>query len=125
MSTGDTMEVSSSNYPLNYPNNVDCLSVFGFVGDDSESVAFVIYVVELNLEDGMDYLYIGNGTEVTDTNTIGQLTKSNSTIVVPGATMWLWFISDDSVVEQGFLVTVEITSNNKGNGNEVNISIIG
>ena len=69
----------------------------------------------MDLENRYDLLFIGNGSEITDGNTLAKLTSTvaPNSFIIRGAVMWMRFKSDGSVVRQGFYVNIESVSNDE------------
>ena len=120
MSIGDSVNITSPNYPAVYPNSGDCVCHFHSTSDENAGSNFVVYIHDFGMEKNFDFLFVGNGSEVTDENTVSTLTDTiaPNSFVIPSAVMWMRFKSDHSSTQQGFFVRIEVTSNN-GQGKPV------
>ena len=98
---------------MNYPNNADCVRYL-HSQTDSSGVHFKIYILQLSLEANYDFLKLGYGSDVTDDTTVVQLTSTESpnSVIIYDSTMWIRFISDWSGKRLGFVLYIELTSNN-------------
>ena len=110
---GDTTNITSPDYPVNYPNNADCVCYLHSI--DELGGYFKINILQLNLEATYDFLTLGYGSEVTDNSTVVTLTHASTpnSIYVFDSIMWTRFTSDHSSTHSGFLMQIKITLNNR------------
>ena len=103
LNRGDEPTVSSSNYPNNYTNNA--YEVWRVTAPEDYSV--VVRVVDLDLEQGYDFLDIGYGRSPGSLTRLQELTGSEVpqyAITSPGSELWIRFTSDSFEVRRGFLL---------------------
>ena len=93
----------------NYSNSNDC----GFsIQPASSPSTITLNFSQFALEDGYDYLYIDDGTSTTIGTSLGVFTGSSipSNITSTTGSMYLRFVSDSFIIDQGF--TASWTSSN-------------
>ena len=103
LNRGDEPTVSSSNYPNNYTNNA--YEVWRVTAPEDYSV--VVRVVDLDLDQGYDFLDIGYGRSPGSLTRLQDLTGSEVpqyAITSPGSELWIRFTSNSFEVRSGFLL---------------------
>ena len=99
---GETVSITSPNYPLNYPNYANQWWLLGTQHD----LATVLHFIDFQLESSYDflYVYVGNTSYsqfATLKTTLSGYTLPND-IVSTETYTWLHFSSDYSVTYRGF-----------------------
>ncbi|KAJ8029520.1 Ovochymase-2 [Holothuria leucospilota] len=103
---GDEIELTSPNYPRNYPNNQR--KEYLYISEPSSHLS--VQWLDFDLEFSFDFLYIGPNREEAM-----QLTGSRipEDFITPSNTLWVLFTSDYSINYSGFSMIIRVV---KGNG---------
>ncbi|XP_077864850.1 cubilin-like [Saccoglossus kowalevskii] len=93
--------ISSPNFPMDYPNSIDCVWII----DISSNLSVKIDFINFETEAGFDWLIIGEGYDPYDHE---QYRFSGSelppTIISETSVVWLRFTTDYSITKQGWLL---------------------
>ncbi|XP_072168051.1 uncharacterized protein [Diadema setosum] len=100
LNVGETTNLTSPNYPGNYPNNADVLWLISV--PDNYSV--LVSPVQFQTETYFDSLAIGTGDSPSEETVVGIFDGFNFThdLRFLSPRIWIYFSSDSSVTEQGF-----------------------
>ncbi|XP_070564553.1 cubilin-like [Ptychodera flava] len=102
--TGPSGNISSPSYPSYYPHGVSCQ--WDITVDDQKLIKFTFHVFDL--EDGYDYLYIGDANSEDDAALVeltgDELPKAQ---IIDTYSSWVQFTTDLSRNGQGFYLTYE------------------
>ena len=81
---------------------------------------FRVLILEQNLEARYDFLTMGVGSEVVESNTVVKLTHNTfpNSVHITGPAMWVTFTTDGSGTRSGFSLQVAVVSSN-GTGKHV------
>ncbi|XP_011679634.2 uncharacterized protein LOC105445595, partial [Strongylocentrotus purpuratus] len=119
---GESLTIVSTNYPNNYPNNINTQWLVSGPADDQIMAVFSTFDLEYN----HDFLRVGSGLDPDDTASLLATLSGSSLpdiIVSNNNEMWLVFTSDGSNTELGFRVNIEVSIarnyTDLGNGTEV------
>ena len=113
---GESLTVTSPNYPNNYTNNARMQRLVS--GPADSQIVAIFHSFEL--ESGYDFLSIGSGLDSSDQTSL-LVTLSGSIlpedVVSINNEMWLNFTSDSSVTRKGFWMEIMVfePSNTTGN----------
>ena len=99
--------VTTPNYPLSYPNHLDC--VWYFTSNDSPYGAFLITIYIAVVEILYDTFSIGKGLTVTSESRVVKIDSATalSSVSVDAPAMWIRFASDQSVGYEGVLIKIQ------------------
>lgn len=113
ISLGETFNITSPYYPLNYPNHQDCICIVHSSDHALGTIDFVVTILHFILEASYDFLILGTGqVAATDDNTDSEVITltygdyPTDGINIVGPTMWMRFTSDFSSNRQGFFLSV-------------------
>merc|ERR1712223_1710402 len=101
MNNSENGQVSSSDFPSPYPNDAECVWHI----EVSDGMILKITFIELEIEDGYDFLYINDGDSI-----FAELLLKVSGNIVPNpiestsSESIILFRSDSSVTEKGFKI---------------------
>ena len=107
MALGQSVNISSQNYPGFYGDNLACHWQFS----NSDDTGFSITIHDILLSPGGDYLYIGHG-ENTIIHQAQWVLPDGTTFVVDDSRVWFTFITSKAIRQRGFLVEVKAVSVN-------------
>ena len=107
--------ITSPNYPNNYPNGKDCQTTIRFAVDQIVTVTFEAFAVEAHSTCAWDYLAIYDG-DSTNSPMIGSKlcgigTHVGTTIQATGNAMTILFHTDNVVRESGFKLVANAGKN--------------
>ena len=118
LSIGEVFNLTSPYYPLNYPNDADCVILIQSSNDTNiTNVIFHIYILHQNLETRWDFLAVGSGAEVTERSKIKELTSDvhPKSVIVPGPVLWMRFRTDARTSKEGFFLQIQMSQNSTCN----------
>lgn len=104
-----TIDITSTNYPANYPNNEEC--IWFVSGPDGKHI--YVEVINFNTELLYDLVTIGNLLNINDLgsatiSTSGNLAQTGTerppAFLSTGEIVWARFVSDGSKTEDGFTI---------------------
>ncbi|XP_077990120.1 cubilin-like [Glandiceps talaboti] len=112
---GETIAVTSPNYPMNYDNSLNCVWTFSTV----DGAHLVIRFISFQTEQAYDYLDIGEGLNHLDLSMTTLRHQSGSTapsdITTTSPNAWITFTSDTSINSVGFEVNITAVQPMAGN----------
>ncbi|KAJ8020947.1 Enteropeptidase [Holothuria leucospilota] len=114
MMSSDIIDITSPNYPSNYPDNQAILWVFE---TEDPSAQIRLHFLHFDLEDGYDFIYAGSGWDPYDSGSYLLQHTGNTLpedVVSTGNRMWVGFNSDYSVHKQGFFIRVSVDGEEGG-----------
>ncbi|XP_070570522.1 CUB and sushi domain-containing protein 1-like [Ptychodera flava] len=102
---GDSVVISSPNYPEPYPNNTACK----WTVNSPNGTYLFVYFKSFDLEQGFDFFSSGRGFQPSQNSSdvwmhSGSVAPANYLSV--GTAMWLTFTSDNIIDDTGFQLTV-------------------
>lgn len=101
------VEITSPNFPNNYPNSDQCQWFLHSPTDKELNV----YIQSFDTELDFDILRLGNGVSVLDTSTlIAELSGSvgaGTNYTTSTSSMWMTFVTDNDKPKQGFRLIVQ------------------
>ncbi|XP_072033280.1 uncharacterized protein [Amphiura filiformis] len=103
---GTQVNLTSVNYPNNYPNNAQC--EWNIIAKEAGKI--VVSFLDFNLERNYDYLYIGHSPDVVSADLILSGTKGGSApdiFATNESTLWITFVTDYSVTKRGFALLLQ------------------
>ena len=103
--SADLKNLTSANYPANYPTDLLCSWIIVSV----EGYRIIVDVLYFELERGYDFLIMGSGDNPSDiASTIGRLTGiiKIRRFASVGDIMWFKFVSDRTGTTRGFDINV-------------------
>ena len=100
---GTTVQISSPNYPFNYPNNAECTWIF----NGSNDAVFLLSFEEVYTEEEYDFVRAGKGN-LPGENTVMSISGEHVDISVSieGPIIWMKFESDEISDRMGFTVLI-------------------
>ena len=103
LSMGTTEQISSPNYPFNYPNNAECAWIF----NSSNNAVFVLNFQEVYTEGEYDFVRTGKG-DLPGKNTVMAISGEyvNISVSIEGPIIWIQFESDEIGDRMGFTILV-------------------
>ncbi|XP_033110640.1 tolloid-like protein 2, partial [Anneissia japonica] len=108
LNVSEVYELTSPNYPDDYPENSNCL--WRFISPSSTRIQ--IYVINVDIEDYFDKLIIGFGDNpyVLESRmwTSAYVSGVNETIASPYNKVWIKFLTDYSIEYSGFKVRIKV-----------------
>ena len=106
-SNNEIVPLSSPRFPSNYPNDLLCEWTVTATGSRSR---ITIRIIDFDLEDGYDFLTMGNGAVSSDADAtvivaLTGLAKAR-TVTSEGQNMWINMATDRTGVAMGFLIDI-------------------
>ncbi|XP_077870444.1 CUB and sushi domain-containing protein 1-like [Saccoglossus kowalevskii] len=103
--TAGKVDVMSPNYPQDYPDNALCQ----WLTTNEDGNDIMVQFVDFDTEEGYDYFFSGNGNDPSQNSSViwahsGSVLPSNYRS--SGDTVWIRFVSDNSVSRSGFHVSL-------------------
>ena len=107
VTTGDTFEISTPNYPYFYPDNIACTWQFA----SSKNIgSYAIHFLEFHTHEN-DYLILGKGEGVmspeSGIRTFSAAVPSHVVVLIKEQVIWLVFQSDIFGTLTGFSLMIE------------------
>ncbi|XP_077995833.1 bone morphogenetic protein 1-like [Glandiceps talaboti] len=113
LTSGNHVQITSSNYPENYGDNEDCT----WTVTNSDGGNILLNFVNFDTESGYDYVQFGSGSS-PDANAEKQTgNTAPSDFTSSGDTAWIYFHSDGSQTRSGFQLTATAVGGD-GDGNQ-------
>ena len=107
MVNGDSLNITSPNYPYYYQNNLDCTWIFSA---KEETGSFSIHFLTFDLQPKYDKLFIGRG-DISSLeerlHTFSSLLPSNFVVIIEETAIWIKFTSDFTRASGGFQLQIE------------------
>ncbi|XP_072041734.1 membrane frizzled-related protein-like [Amphiura filiformis] len=106
MELDEVQYITSPNYPVSYPSNLNCIWLI-FGTDDNEGI-FTVRFLQFETEVNFDVLAIGIGNDSTE-NRIQEFHDFHfvNSISLNVSSFWISFTTDSRVTASGFVVTIE------------------
>ncbi|XP_070542875.1 tolloid-like protein 1 [Ptychodera flava] len=105
--TSTSVDVTSPNYPANYPNDVRCEWI---IRQNGPGKLFVDYV-DFATEAGYDHYFAGHGDQPSVNSTVEVWAHSGQNLpqsfISDDDSVWMRFVSDSSTTDRGFHAVVE------------------
>jgi hypothetical protein len=104
VSKTEVITLTSPGYPMPYSNNLVC----EWSVSASEPRRIVIKIVDFEMEDGYDFLTVGDGENSIHGSTLVSLTGDiwMNTITSSGSRMWIKIATDMTGVARGFHLNI-------------------
>ena len=101
--TTSTGNITSVNYPSDYPNNADC----SYIIEVTDASSIGIHFRDFKTQPENDVLHYGHGNVVNMDDVLDtyQGISIPDDITVQGNAVWFRFVSDDSVADRGYWLT--------------------
>lgn len=104
---GEGGPLASPGYPDSYPNSE--YIVWSFTAEPAGS--FLVDIIDLETENGSDFLKIGFGRNPNDTGSVLAILSGNyssENVVTPGNELWVSFSSDEAFNFAGFYLNITV-----------------
>ncbi len=107
MELHEVQYITSPNYPASYPPNLNC--IWSITTTDDTLGIFTVRILQFATEVNFDIVTIGLGNYSSSGYQIQQFHEYNfvNSISLNVTRFWISFITDNRVVESGFVVTIE------------------